>query len=491
MKEPIKLLAIIAAALFVSMLMFTSLASATIVNLRPNADISIDRWTITGASTAWDALNEGVTEAQTPSGGDYISVSPQPIGVAEVGLTTTPIAGASALTATAWYYTPDSGDVELEVRNGVQKLGLGESSSKGWHSVSTSLSTQQQLDNASLLMRPASSGGTKTVYAAFLRLSFTPATPKLYWGARMDGETYGLSGDAPWESKAWDLFEEDTQKAASIVHFGQPAPWLQSFAKEPLELTSKRGAIPLMSMGSEEAAFSELEKGGAKEGSLKTWAKAVNEYEKPFFFRWDWEMNLLEASNLPWAKKAHADPAAFVRAWRNFHDIAEAEGATNITWVWCPNVSFPGSTSLKSLYPGNAYVDWTCIDGYNRGTKAGGSWTSFKNVFSTTYQELTSAEFEGHSKPIMIGETASTESGGSKAEWIAEAIGTNLPNSFPAVKALVWFNWNITDGGTKWDWPIESSAAAQASFANAIGSPYYAANTFGGLTPLAKVQPLP
>jgi hypothetical protein len=93
----------------------------------------------------------------------------------------------------------------------------------------------------------------------------------------------------------------------------------------------------------------------------------------------------------------------------------------------------------------------------------------------------------------MIGETASTEKPGSKANWIEAAFGTSLPNSFPSVKAVAWFNWNIYDEkiGARWDWPIESSSSAQTAFANIISSPYYAANEFGSLTPLTRIKPLP
>jgi hypothetical protein len=56
---------------------------------------------------------------------------------------------------------------------------------------------------------------------------------------------------------------------------------------------------------------------------------------------------------------------------------------------------------------------------------------------------------------------------------------------------MAWFNWNIFESGGRLDWPIESSGAARESFANAISSPYYAANTFGNLEPLTPVQPLP
>ena len=95
------------------------------------------------------------------------------------------------------------------------------------------------------------------------------------------------------------------------------------------------------------------------------------------------------------------------------------------------------------------------------------------------------------SKPIMIGETGSTDVGGAKAGWISDLLGSQLPATFPRIKAINWFNWNIEEGGGRREWQIESSPSAQAAFAKAISSPYYAANTFGNLPPLARIQPLP
>ena len=45
------------------------------------------------------------------------------------------------------------------------------------------------------------------------------------------------------------------------------------------------------------------------------------------------------------------------------------------------------------------------------------------------------------------------------------------------MKGLVW--WNRVEDG--FDWPIETSASAQAAFAEGIGSPYYADNHFSTL----------
>ncbi len=161
----------------------------------------------------------------------------------------------------------------------------------------------------------------------------------------------------------------------------------------------------------------------------------------------------------------------FVAVWRRFHAIAEQAGAQNIAWVWCPNTEYWDSTPLEQLYPGDAYVDWTCIDGYNFGTNPlkADAWATFEQLFRQTYDHLLQL---APTKPIMIGETASTEYGGAKDGWIRDALST-MPQAFPKIRAFSWFNWNIYENGGFWDWPIESSAAAQRAFAEGIASSYY------------------
>src|SRR6476646_7523287 len=92
--------------------------------------------------------------------------------------------------------------------------------------------------------------------------------------------------------------------------------------------------------------------------------------------------------SVPMGKRSHSSPSTFVAAWRRLHNIAQEAGATNLTWVWCPNVSYAGSTSLKALFPGRAYVDWTCVYGYHRGSNP--DWHSFSNIFAATYSEILS-----------------------------------------------------------------------------------------------------
>ena len=186
----------------------------------------------------------------------------------------------------------------------------------------------------------------------------------------------------------------------------------------------------------------------------------------------------------PWSEQRNGNsPGDYVKAWRHVHDLFTQVGATNVTWVWCPNIVSADTTPLPSLYPGDAYVDWVAMDGYNWGSDRNNVWRSFSAVFGQTYDELSAL---APAKPIMIAETASSEDGGplgrpaSKAAWIRDMYATQLPLHFPKVRAVLWFNWN--DDDPMLDWPIESSSTSIEALADSIASNYYAASNFVNLS---------
>jgi hypothetical protein len=84
---------------------------------------------------------------------------------------------------------------------------------------------------------------------------------------------------------------------------------------------------------------------------------------------------------------------------------------------------------------------------------------------------------------MVIGEVASEERGGSKANWTKETFKT-IPAKYRKVRAVIWFDEK--DQGMHW--PIESSRSATNAFAKAISPPVYRANTFSELPP-GPVQP--
>lgn len=372
----------------------------------------------------------------------------------------------------------------------------------GTEPLSGSLSTGALNNNSTYTLTCTGATGNATANAsvAVIQPPVTSGTPSpgssIYWGAYLDGdETYtpyygnpapdGKSwSDAPWGNtgNTWDKFESNAGKKLSILHYGQPNPWNQTtFYGSTANIVTSRGAIPMIDMSSGSTNLSDITN-GVYDNQIKTWATNVKAWGKPFFFRWNWEMN---GTWYNYGQQAKVNPQAFRDSWKHIHDLVVGQGATNVTWVWCPNLEFSGSTPIDQLYPGDGYVDWTCLDGYNSGTSS----QSFSSLYTNSYNHLLQI---APTKPIMIGEIGSLEYGsGVKASWITDALTTQLPNNFPKIKAVLWFNWRIYENSTYKSWPIESSGSSQAAFAKAIANPYYASNNFGSLPSLAKVKPLP
>jgi hypothetical protein len=496
-----RFLLLVAGLLLLSAVATPVASAATTRYLRPNADVNRGSWSTAGATSATEALNDEVTELQTPSNLDYVTTAAASTKL-RIGLQSASLAGNTLVGASAWIYTANATPLSFKASISGSWTTVN---SAGWHAAPVPLNSRQtQLDDLILEVDSGTGTAARVVRAAFLKLTFEPRGPKVYWGARMDGDVRLLKeppeaagGDAPWSSTTWNEFEANAGgKRVSIVHFGQPPPWQQQFEPAPFELTMNRGAIPLLSMGTTGATLNELAYSSVSSSiplqKFTRWAEAVHSFGHPFFLRLDWEMNLISSSTFQWVNEARNSPATFVAAWRRLHDIAQQKGATNITWAWCPNAGYSGSTSLRALFPGRAYVDWTCIDGYNRGDYP--PWASFYNIFANTYNEILALTDPSVSPPMMIGETASIENGATaKARWIAEALGTEIPNYFPKLKAIVWFNWNIYDGaiGERREWPIETSIASRNSFANTISSSFYAGGNFKSLPLLKPVPPLP
>jgi hypothetical protein len=318
-----------------------------------------------------------------------------------------------------------------------------------------------------------------------------PAGP-IYWGAYIAG--------APWNTALLDTFEQRSGKKMSIVHWGQPWKTGGAFTTFPTSVAQTvrgRGSIPMINWGSWELGYGVNQPSyrlanianGAFDTYITQFAQGARAWGHPVLLRFDHEMN--GWWQFPWAEQVNGNqPGDFVRMWRHVHDIFVQQGASNVTWVWCPNISSARTTPYSELYPGDDYVDWTCFDGYNFGTDDGNQWQSFGqllsggsfNAYHNSYQEMLAA---APSKPMMIGETASSEHGGSKATWLTDMLATQLPINYPNIKALVYFNWNAGDPNISW--PIESSAASQAAWAQGLASPYYASNQFGSIS--GKVQP--
>jgi beta-mannanase len=270
----------------------------------------------------------------------------------------------------------------------------------------------------------------------------------------------------------------------SLIHFGTPMTYgdgQQPFTFPVNEFNAIRahGSIPFFSwsthaMGDFSAPDFTLQAiiNGSKDSLIRQWATSAKYWRSPFFLRFNWEMN---GGWFPWGERYGSNrPGQYVAAWRHVHDIFKSVGATNVTWVWCPTADpWRVLQPLAGLYPGDAYVDWTCMDVYNMNSP----WLRWAQVARSAYDEIMSI---APNKPMVVAETGSTESGGNKAAWINDMFAS-LP-SFPRVRGLIWFD--SAEGGSSayTDYFLDSSAAATGAFAAGLSAPVMQDNHYSGIT---------
>jgi hypothetical protein len=281
-----------------------------------------------------------------------------------------------------------------------------------------------------------------------------------------------------------------------IVDLGRP--------EDPIEaMHADHGVIPMLSVHSVDRSLSEIAGNALAPGDhrkdprvprqllpddfYRRLADSFKAYGKPAFLRWNAEMNQPwndYCSNVVFNPLRHfrcrdpdsgrqQRPQDYVAAWRHIHDLFQQEGALNVSWVWCPAADangsdVPGLDGLRALYPGDAYVDWTCLDGYNWSPP--NTWRSFREVFGGYYAALLRVAPD---KPVMIGEFNSNDggddSGWRKAAWLADAYAS--ANTFPRIKALVLFN--VYDHANHTDWRLQKYPPVLDAVRRAIADGYF------------------
>jgi hypothetical protein len=328
-------------------------------------------------------------------------------------------------------------------------------------------------------LAPAKNGKFRSHVAAHRSLGKakqrTAAREPFLWGALVSDQLTGHQ--APWDMGGPRQLEAMLGKRMSLIHFMAPFSHCSDsgcsyyrFPSEEMQTIRAHGSIPFFSWSSQSIPSLEVQPdyqladliSGRYDAYIRDWARDAKRWGHPFFLRFNWEMN---GDWFPWAEDGNGNrPGEYVRAWRHVHDLFGEMGADNPIWVWCPNVDFEDKfRSLSSLYPGKAYVDWTCLDGYNSGTNPAKDdrWRSFDQLYEHSYEEIVNRIAPG--KPMVIGEIASSEQGGSKAQWIADMLRA-LPVRYPRIRGLVWFD-KFENG---MDWPIETSPGAIEAFAAGI-----------------------
>jgi hypothetical protein len=223
-------------------------------------------------------------------------------------------------------------------------------------------------------------------------------------------------------------------------------------------------------------------------------AKAVAQYGTTTFIRWAWEMTKGGANSSCVSQDGGA--SAYKQAWQAVYTIFHAYGASNAEFVWCPSAAAFSSADgdpLHSLaeqyYPGNAYVDYVCADGYDT---AGKPATDFAAVFGSAYT-FARMVARPNVKAFMVGETGFPAGTASQAAWIQVSLFREVQSSYPDVKAVLY--WDSYNCGQHHDytigWPAGQATvpASVAVLRSVVSESYFNPRGLPAARPAANPMP--
>jgi hypothetical protein len=246
----------------------------------------------------------------------------------------------------------------------------------------------------------------------------------------------------------YDKFTREVGRAPVVI--GSYKNWgIPLIDAEQLDAIWSRGAVPMITWepwGRQTYSLRDIAR-GRYDAYINRSAAAAVRWGKPFFLRFAHEMN---GGWYPWGRGTNGNtPRIYREAWRHLVKIFRAHGADNLRWVWAPNQNFSGRYPFARYYPGDNWVDWIGLDGFN--WQLSPRWQNFDQIFAGSYDALVRLS----RKPVMIAETGSWENGGSKEAWISRALTLELPK-YQHIRALVWWSENDPRG----DLRVNSSTTA-------------------------------
>jgi len=182
---------------------------------------------------------------------------------------------------------------------------------------------------------------------------------------------------------------------------------------------------------------------GACDNYIRNFARAIKARPERYLIRFAHEMNI--SHTVWWPGHYGQDSSAYILMYRHVYDVFMAENVNNAEWVWSPNYwSYPAVdwNHRNMYYPGDNYVDWIGVDGYNWYQYLGSSWVTFSDLYeSGAYNYVFKDLACRYAKPQIIAEFASVEGPGgnqSKSYWIQDAY--NRIPQHPFLRGAVWFN---------------------------------------------------
>lgn len=274
-----------------------------------------------------------------------------------------------------------------------------------------------------------------------------------------------------WSRRYQDILEREISRFASrpkYVTFYRDLS--RPFPTTAVRAIAAHGAVAVVSLelwswhGRRRESYLPMINAGEFDAAFRRWAGAARDHGGRVLLRFGFEFN---GDWFSWS----GDPPAFVAAWRRAYDIFRQVRAENVEWVWAPNVvSIPETpeNDMHGYYPGDDYVDWIGVDGYNFGDHHDKwhKWQSFPEIYATVRRDF---QQRYAAMPVMITEFGCAPGEpGQREKWIRDAFETL--QSWPQVEAVIWFNFDKRREGEP-DWRLVETDGSLAVFNETFAKP--------------------
>ncbi len=270
----------------------------------------------------------------------------------------------------------------------------------------------------------------------------TPPTPpeKISWGVFTGSNKAALDD---FERRV----EANPDYLAWFVHWGNHGGELPDFVKnyayeKDRTLVLFWEASDYVVGGTDQPAYSYRRiLDGAWDDYIQDFKQQLIDYEGPVILVPFSELN---GDWTPWSGTENGNtPEQAVEAFRYLYE--RMADAPNISFGWAVNrMSVPNTyeNRIERYYPGDDYVDYIGVDGFNKGNP----WLTFEDIFAEPLTTLAQ-----YNKPTFVFSFGSAP-GPEKAAWLDEAFNTVLPQ-YSHVVGWVYFNQNKERNWLLWSDP--------------------------------------
>lgn len=177
---------------------------------------------------------------------------------------------------------------------------------------------------------------------------------------------------------------------------------------------------------------------------LRRYADAIRKFGCPIMLSFGHEMN---GPWWPWGN-GRQSAASYRAAWRRIHQVFAANHASNVTWVWDPNVIGGKQVAPPAAWwPGSRYVDLVAMDGCYWVPRS-----TFKSVFAKT---IALVRRVAPHKLLFIAETGA---------YPGPAMAERVRNMFHGMAAADVVGIVYLDIRGHVDWRLENNPEAAAAF---------------------------